>query len=52
MTTRIFISSVQKEFAQERKALADYLRKVIEPLRKTQGSFRLMSHVKTASGMP
>ena len=27
MTSRIFISSVQKEFAQERKALAEYIRK-------------------------
>ena len=27
MTYRIFISSVQREFAKERKALADYIRK-------------------------
>ena len=27
MTYRIFISSVQREFAKKRKALADYIRK-------------------------
>ena len=27
MTYRIFISSVQREFAKERKAFADYIRK-------------------------
>lgn len=27
MTYRIFVSSVQREFAKERKALADYIRK-------------------------
>jgi hypothetical protein len=52
MTTRIFISSVQKEFAQERKALAECIRKEIEPQGKDKGRFRLVSHARTEAELP
>lgn len=52
MTSRISISSVQKEFAQESKTLSKCIRKEIAPQSKDKGRFRLMSHVRTEPGLP